>query len=97
MTRVIKTLNDSKSINVALVGNPNCGKTTIFNFATNSKERVANYSGVTVAAKEAKFEIGEYTLNVIDLPGTYSLSSYSPEEIFVTDYLTNEKPDLVIK
>ena len=87
---------DSKTINVALVGNPNCGKTTIFNFATHSKERVANYSGVTVAAKEAQFEIDGYKINVIDLPGTYSLASYSPEEMFVTDYLLYKKPDLVI-
>jgi ferrous iron transport protein B len=88
--------SDSNTINVALVGNPNCGKTTIFNFATNSRERVANYSGVTVAAKEARFKIDGYNINVIDLPGTYSLSSYSPEEMFVTDYLLYNRPDLVI-
>lgn len=88
--------NNSKTFTVALVGNPNCGKTTIFNYATNSKERVANYSGVTVAAKEASFKIDGYTIKVIDLPGTYSLKPYSPEELFVYDYLVNHCPDLVI-
>ena len=89
-------LNPKKVINVALVGNPNCGKTTIFNFSTNSREHVANYSGVTVAAKEAQLKVDGYTINVIDLPGTYSLTAYSPEELFVVDYLEKSKPDLVI-
>ncbi len=88
--------NASKTINVALVGNPNCGKTTLFNYATQSKERVANYSGVTVAAKEAQIKLKGYTINVIDLPGTYSLKPYSPEELYVIDYLVHNKPDLVI-
>ena len=87
---------DKKTFTIALVGNPNCGKTTIFNYATNSKERVANYSGVTVAAKEASFKIDDFTLRVIDLPGTYSLRPYSPEELYVYDYLVNHTPDLVI-
>ncbi|MFW5835409.1 MAG: ferrous iron transport protein B [bacterium] len=86
----------SKTINVALIGNPNCGKTTIFNFATSSRERVANYSGVTVAAKEGRLNIKGYRINLIDLPGTYSISAYSPEEMFVTDYLLNNHPDLVL-
>lgn len=88
--------NNLKTFTVALVGNPNCGKTTIFNYATNSKERVANYSGVTVAAKEASFHLDGYTLKVIDLPGTYSLKPYSPEELYVYDYLVNHRPDIVI-
>ncbi len=83
-------------INVALVGNPNCGKTTIYNYATRSKERVANYSGVTVAAREGRMCIGGYRINLIDLPGTYSLKAYSPEEMFVTDYLLHNKPDIVL-
>ncbi len=85
-----------KVINVALVGNPNCGKTTLFNHASGSRERVGNYSGVTVDAKEARFKIGEYTINFIDLPGTYSLSAYSPEELFVRKYITESYPDIVL-
>ncbi len=99
-THVVRQNNtgqkSSRHIKIALVGNPNCGKTTLFNFATNSRERVANYSGVTVAAKEASLEFDGYTMQFIDLPGTYSLSPYSPEEMFVTDYLLNHKPDLII-
>ncbi|MBS0010127.1 MAG: ferrous iron transport protein B [Bacteroidales bacterium] len=86
----------SRTINVALVGNPNCGKTTIYNYATKSRERVANYAGVTVAAREARLLIDNYRINLIDLPGTYSLKAYSPEEMFVTDYLLYNKPDLVL-
>jgi ferrous iron transport protein B len=85
-----------KTINVALVGNPNCGKTTLFNFASNSHERVANYTGVTVSAKEASVTFNGYKINFIDLPGTYSMSSYSPEELFVSDYLLNHRPDIVL-
>lgn len=85
-----------KEINIALVGNPNCGKTTIFNHATKSKEQVANYSGVTVAAKKAVYLYEDYKLNIIDLPGTYSLSAYSPEELFVADYLYTNTPDFII-
>ncbi len=86
----------TKTINVALVGNPNSGKTTIFNYATRSRERVANYGGVTVAAKEAVVLFNGYKMNITDLPGTYSLSSYSPEEMFVTDHLTNRRPDIIL-
>ncbi|HKL67844.1 MAG TPA: ferrous iron transport protein B, partial [Bacteroidales bacterium] len=88
--------NNSRVINVALIGNPNCGKTTIYNYATRSKERVANYSGVTVAAREARLMLDNYRINLIDLPGTYSLKAYSPEEMFVTDYLMYNKPDIVL-
>ncbi|MCF8222671.1 MAG: ferrous iron transport protein B [Bacteroidales bacterium] len=86
----------SRTINVALIGNPNCGKTTIYNYATRSRERVANYAGVTVAAREARLDIDNYRINLIDLPGTYSLKAYSPEEMFVTDYLLYNKPDIVL-
>jgi ferrous iron transport protein B len=85
-----------KIINVALVGNPNAGKTTIFNFASRSRERVANYGGVTVTSKSATFEQGGYTFLITDLPGTYSLSAYSPEEIFVRDFIVQNTPDVVI-
>lgn len=85
-----------REINVALVGNPNCGKTTLFNFASHSRERVGNYSGVTVDAKKARFVQDKYTFNVIDLPGTYSITSYTPEELFVRNYIFDEVPDVVI-
>ena len=86
----------SKIINVALVGNPNCGKTTLFNNASHSKEHVGNYSGVTVDLKSAKFELNGYTINLVDLPGTYSLTAYSPEELYVRKYILGEIPDIVI-
>ncbi|NOX85229.1 MAG: ferrous iron transport protein B [Chlorobi bacterium] len=92
ITPVIK----SKTINVALVGNPNSGKTTIFNFASHSKERVGNYGGVTVDAKEGKFKHKGYVFNLVDLPGTYSITSYTPEEIYVRDHLINELPDVIL-
>ena len=85
-----------KVINVALVGNPNCGKTTIFNYASHSKEKVGNYGGITVDAKEAKMVHGGYTFNIVDLPGTYSITSYSPEELFVRDHIVNELPDVIL-
>jgi ferrous iron transport protein B len=83
-------------INVALVGNPNCGKTTFYNYASGSKERVGNYSGVTVDAKTAKFVYKDYTFNITDLPGTYSLTAYSAEEIYVRKFITEQHPDIVI-
>ena len=83
-------------INIAFVGNPNSGKTTIFNHASRSKERVANYSGVTVTSKSATFMQEGYTFLITDLPGTYSLSAYSPEEIAVRDFIVQNTPDVVI-
>ena len=85
-----------KEIRVALVGNPNCGKTSLFNVASGSHEHVGNYSGVTVDAKEGNFEYGGYRFRLIDLPGTYSLSAYSPEELYVRRNLLEEIPDVII-
>ena len=86
----------SKIIHVAFVGNPNSGKTTLFNFASNSRERVGNYSGVTVDAKEARFEQGGYEFIITDLPGTYSITAYSPEELYVRDFINENMPDVVV-
>ncbi|MHB8905926.1 MAG: ferrous iron transport protein B, partial [Melioribacteraceae bacterium] len=86
----------SKTINVALVGNPNSGKTTLFNFATGKHERVGNYGGVTVDTKEAYVNQNGYLINVTDLPGTYSISEYSPEELFVRRHITENAPDVVV-
>ena len=83
-------------INVALIGNPNCGKTSLFNYASGAHGRVGNYSGVTVDASEAHASLFGYEFNLIDLPGTYSLSCYSPEELYVRNYLTEQMPDVVI-
>ena len=85
-----------KTINVALVGNPNCGKTSLFNFASGAHERVGNYSGVTVDAKEGHAEFEGYHFNLVDLPGTYSLSAYSPEELYVRKQIIEKTPDVVI-
>ena len=88
--------HSSKVINVALIGNPNCGKTSLFNVASGATEHVGNYSGVTVDAKEGHFEYCGYRINIVDLPGTYSLTSYSPEEMYVRQYLMDETPDVII-
>ena len=85
-----------KTIKVALVGNPNCGKTSLFNMASGSHEHVGNYSGVTVDAKEGWFEQGGYHFRLVDLPGTYSLSAYSPEELYVRKNLIEDVPDVVV-
>ena len=85
-----------QTINVALVGNPNCGKTCIFNIASHAHERVGNYSGVTVDAKEGSFKFNGYTFNLVDLPGTYSLSAYSPEELYVRKHIIEKTPDVIL-
>ncbi len=85
-----------KLIKVALVGNPNCGKTSLFNMASGSHEHVGNYSGVTVDAKEGTFEHGGYKFIIVDLPGTYSLTAYSPEELYVRQNLIDDVPDVVV-
>ncbi len=89
-------LEKKKTIHVAFVGNPNSGKTTIFNHASGLREHVGNYSGVTVEAKEARFKKGDYVFNVTDLPGTYSITAYTPEELFVRDYIIENVPDVVV-
>ena len=83
-------------INVALVGNPDCGKTSLFNIASGAHEHVGNYSGVTVDAKVGFFSYQGYHFRITDLPGTYSLSTYSPEEIYVRKHIIEETPDLII-
>ncbi len=85
-----------RTINVALVGNPNCGKTSLFNFASGAHERVGNYSGVTVDAKEGHACFEGYEFNLVDLPGTYSLSAYSPEELYVRKQIIEQTPDIII-
>ncbi len=85
-----------KNINVALVGNPNCGKTTLYNQAANRHEHTGNYGGVTVDVKTAQLHLEGYNINLTDLPGTYSLSEYSPEELFVREHLSNGMPDVVV-
>lgn len=89
-------IKKSHTINVALVGNPNCGKTSLFNFASGAHERVGNYSGVTVDAKEGHAEFDGYQFNLVDLPGTYSLSAYSPEELYVRKQIIENTPDVII-
>ncbi len=85
-----------RTINVALVGNPNCGKTSLFNIASGAHEHVGNYSGVTVDAKEGFFDFQGYHFRIVDLPGTYSLSAYSPEEIYVRRHIIDQTPDIII-
>ncbi|KAA6300195.1 MAG: Ferrous iron transport protein B, partial [Candidatus Ordinivivax streblomastigis] len=87
---------DTKTIHVALVGNPNAGKTSLFNVASGAHEHVGNYSGVTVDAKEGIFKHKDYTFRIIDLPGTYSISAYSPEELYVRRYVMEQSPDIVV-
>ena len=89
-------LEKRRTINVALVGNPNCGKTSLFNYASGAHGHVGNYSGVTVDASEAHASFFGYEFNLVDLPGTYSLSCYSPEELYVRQQLTDQMPDVVI-
>ncbi|MCI6856788.1 MAG: ferrous iron transport protein B [Bacteroidales bacterium] len=87
---------ERRTINVALIGNPNCGKTSLFNVASGAHEHVGNYSGVTVDAKTGELDYKGYHFNIVDLPGTYSLSAYSAEELYVRRYLHDQLPDVVI-
>ena len=85
-----------REINVALVGNPNSGKTSIFNALSGGREHVGNYSGVTVDAKQGSCQYKGYKINITDLPGTYALSAYTPEEMYVRQHLMEKMPDVVI-
>ncbi len=98
LEREMNTLAEERrrTIKIALVGNPNCGKTSLFNVASGSHEHVGNYSGVTVDAKEGFFEYKSYKFLLVDLPGTYSLSAYSPEELYVRKNLIEDMPDVVV-
>lgn len=85
-----------RTINIALIGNPNCGKTSLFNMVSGAREHVGNYAGVTVGAKEGSMHYKGYKFKIVDLPGTYSLSAYSPEELYVMRYLREETPDVIV-
>ena len=85
-----------KQISIALAGNPNAGKTTIFNTLTGSRQHVGNWPGKTVEKKKGSFPHDGYEIQVTDLPGTYSLSAYSPEEVIARDYIINERPSVVL-
>ena len=91
-----RALQQRRTIHVALVGNPNCGKTSLFNYASGAHAHVGNYSGVTVDATEAHAQMFGYEFLLTDLPGTYSLSCYSPEELYVRKHLSEQMPDVVI-
>ena len=91
-----EALRARRHLHVALVGNPNCGKTSLFNYASGAHAHVGNYSGVTVGATEAEAQFFGYDFSLTDLPGTYSLTCYSPEELYVRKHLTEQTPDVVI-
>lgn len=91
-----KADKDFKTIKIALLGNPNCGKTTLFNFASGANEHVGNYAGVTIGTKTAYFKHNGYKIEITDLPGMYSLSAFSPEEQYARDHLLSKHPDLIL-
>lgn len=94
--RAVMAERTGRHINVALIGNPNCGKTSLYNHVSGAHEHVGNYGGVTVDVKTANFSYRGYTIKLVDLPGTYSLDAYSPEEMYVRRYLREENPDIII-
>lgn len=85
-----------ENVLIALAGNPNSGKSTIFNALTGSNQHVGNWPGKTVAKMEGYFQVGNYEITVVDLPGSYSLTPYSPEEVIARDFIINERPALVV-
>ena len=89
-------MSDGKEISIALAGNPNCGKSSLFNALTGAHQKVGNFPGVTVEKHEGYLDYKGYRIRVVDLPGTYSLTPYSPEEIVTREYLIKERPDVVV-
>ncbi len=85
-----------KEIVLALAGNPNAGKTTVFNNLTGARQHVGNWPGVTVEKKEGVCNFRDYTIKVVDLPGVYSLTAYSPDEVVARNYIIEEQPDVVV-
>ena len=86
----------NKEFVIGLIGNPNCGKTTIFNQLTGARQKVANWSGVTVEKREGYLKRNGYRIKIVDLPGIYSLSSFSIEEIITRNFILNDQPDVII-
>lgn len=86
----------AKEITVALAGNPNCGKTTVFNNLTGARQHVGNWPGKTVEKKEGVHDFQGYRLKIVDLPGVYSLTAYSPDEVVARDFILEEKPNVVV-
>lgn len=91
-----KAEHEGRTLNIALIGNPNCGKTSLYNCLSGAREHVGNYGGVTVDIKTTYFEYKGYNIRLTDLPGTYSLAAYSPEELYVRKYLRENNPDVII-
>jgi len=85
-----------KEIKIALAGNPNSGKTTVFNNLTGAKQHIGNYPGVTVEKKTGERKYKGYKINIVDLPGTYSLTAYSLDEVVARNFIIDEKPDVVV-